>query len=115
MSGTYTEAVERLSRVAGVRGALIVDRDTMVPVVAEVSEDVNGTAASALAASLYARSRQAVGATGFGDLSTVQLEADEGHVLALDAGEVILVVIAHRDAPIGLIRLEARRAAEALA
>ena len=42
----------------------------------------------------------------------MQLEADEGHVIAVDAGELIIVVIAARDAQLGLVRLEAHRAAE---
>ena len=40
----FRSALERLSRVAGVRGALIVDTDAGVPVVAELSADVDGTA-----------------------------------------------------------------------
>jgi len=115
MSDVFAAAAERLSRVGGVRGALIVEKDAAVPVVAELSEGVNGTAVAALAASLFQRTAQASSAAQFGRLSTLQLEADEGHVIVVDADELILVVIADRDAQLGLVRLEAHRAAESLA
>lgn len=114
MSDVYTAATERLSRVSGVRGALIVEKDAAVPVVAELREGVNGTAVAALAASLFRRTAQASDTAQFGRLTTLQLEADEGHVIAVDAGELILVVVAERDAQLGLVRLEAHRAAESL-
>ncbi|MEX1182324.1 MAG: roadblock/LC7 domain-containing protein [Gemmatimonadota bacterium] len=115
MSDIFTAAVERLSRVAGVRGALIVDADTAVPVVAELSDGVNGTAVAALAASLFQRTARASETAQFGRLTTLQLEAEEGHVLVVDAGDVILVVVAEHDAQLGLVRLEAHRAAGSLA
>ena len=115
MSDVYTSAVERLSRVAGVRGAMIVETDTAVPVVQELSEGVNGTAVAALAASLYRRTSQASEAAQFGALATLQLDADDGHVVVVGAGELVLVVIAERSAQLGLVRLEAHRAAESIA
>lgn len=114
MSDAYTTAVRRMSRIAGVRGALVVDLEAGVPVVAELSEGVNGMAVAALTASLFRRSAQAADAADFGALGTLQLEADDGHVVAVDAGEVVLVVVAGREAQLGLVRLEANRAARAL-
>jgi predicted regulator of Ras-like GTPase activity (Roadblock/LC7/MglB family) len=115
MSDVFTATVERLSRIAGVRGALIVESDAGVPVVSELSEGVNGTAVAALAASMFRRTLQATETAQFGRLSTLQLEADAGHVVVVDAGELILVVVAGRDAQLGMIRLEAMRAAQSLA
>jgi predicted regulator of Ras-like GTPase activity (Roadblock/LC7/MglB family) len=97
-----------------VRGALLVDTQAGVPVVSELSEGVNGTAVAALAASLFRRTVEASRNSHFGTLGTLQLEADGGHVLVVDAGELILVVVATRDAQLGLVRLEAHRAAESL-
>ena len=53
MIDVYNAAVQRLSRVSGVRGALLVDAQAGVPVVAELAEGVSGTAVAALAASLF--------------------------------------------------------------
>jgi uncharacterized protein len=114
MSDQFTAAVERLSRVPGVTGALVVEREAGVPVVAELSEGVNGTAVAALTASLFGRTAQASESAQFGRLGTLHLEADDGHVVAVDAGDLILVVVTERDAQLGLVRLEAHRAADSL-
>jgi predicted regulator of Ras-like GTPase activity (Roadblock/LC7/MglB family) len=115
MSDVLAAALERVSRVEGVRGALIVEADAAVPVMAELSEGVNGAAVAALAASLYRRSGQASRAAEFGELTTLHLEADGGHVLIAGAGELILVVVTEHDAQLGLVRIEARNAARTLA
>jgi predicted regulator of Ras-like GTPase activity (Roadblock/LC7/MglB family) len=115
MSDVFAAAVERLTRIAGVLGALIVDRDTAVPVVAELSDGVEGAALAALAASLFQRMRQGAESAQLGRLGTLQLEADAGHVVVADAGELIVVVIAEHGAQLGLVRLEAARAAQSLA
>ena len=51
---------------------------------------------------------------GFGPLQSLHLEADAGHVLVAGAGELIVVVLAAKDAQLGLVRLETLRAAESL-
>jgi predicted regulator of Ras-like GTPase activity (Roadblock/LC7/MglB family) len=114
MSDAFVSTVERLSRIAGVRGALIVEREAAVPVISEVSEGVNGAAVAALAASLHRRMVQACETAGAGSLMTLQLEADHGHVVVAGAGEVVIVVITGKDAQIGLVRVEVLRAAGSL-
>lgn len=114
MSGVYTDAIERLTRVPGVRGALIVETEAGVPVVAELAEGVDGGAIAALASSLFRRTQKAAGTAAFGKLDTLQLEADGGHVVVANGGELLVVVVAERTAQLGMLRLEAHRAAEAL-
>ncbi|HEY0672367.1 MAG TPA: roadblock/LC7 domain-containing protein [Longimicrobiales bacterium] len=114
MSGVYTDAIERLTRVPGVRGALIVETEAGVPVVAELAEGVDGGAVAALASSLFRRTQKAAGTAAFGKLDTLQLEADGGHVVVANGGELLVVVVAERTAQLGMLRLEAHRAAEAL-
>jgi predicted regulator of Ras-like GTPase activity (Roadblock/LC7/MglB family) len=115
MSDPFRTSVERLSRVTGVRGALVVDLEAGIPVSAELSEDVPGTAVAALAANLYRRTNAAAAAAGFGVARTLQLEAAGGHVLVVGAGELVVVVVTEPGAQLGLVRLEAHRAAESLA
>jgi predicted regulator of Ras-like GTPase activity (Roadblock/LC7/MglB family) len=115
MNDLFVAAVERVSHVAGVRGVLLVESEAGVPVVSELREGINETAVAALAASLFRRTAEASETADFGRLNTLQLEADEGHVVAVDAGDMILVVVAEHDAQLGLIRYEAHRAAESLA
>jgi hypothetical protein len=114
MSDAYSSGVARLSRVAGVRGALVVEAATAVPVAAELRDDVNGTALAALAAALYLRTAEASASAQLGSIDSVQLDADEGHVIMVGAGELILIVISERSAQLGMVRLEARRVAAAL-
>lgn len=114
MNERWTGAVERLSRVAGVRGALLVEAEVGLPVLGELSEGVNGTAVAALASSLFRRTAHATEAGQLGELLSMQLDAEDGHVLALGAGSVVLVVITEQAAQLGLVRLEAQRAVEAV-
>ena len=48
-------------------------------------------------------------------LAFLQLDAVEGRLCMIGGDEVVLVVVAERDANVGLIRVEMLRAAEALA
>ena len=114
MSDLFSDALNRVSRVSGVRGAMIVETDAGVPVLSELTEGVEGTAVAALASSLFRRTDQAASTAEFGNVQTMQLEAEGGHVIVCNAGEVLIVVIAEKTAQLGLVRLEAHRAAEAL-
>jgi predicted regulator of Ras-like GTPase activity (Roadblock/LC7/MglB family) len=111
----YGKAIQRLSHVPGIRGALIVEAEAGVPVVSELAEGVNGTAIAALASSLYRRTAHAAAAAEFGELTTMQLDAAEGHIIAAGRGELLIVLVAAPEAQLGLIRFEAQRAAEHLA
>jgi predicted regulator of Ras-like GTPase activity (Roadblock/LC7/MglB family) len=115
VSVDHEKTIHRLSHVPGIRGALIVEADAGVPVVAELAEGVNGTAIAALASSLYRRTANAAAAAEFGELATMQLDAAEGHIIAAGRGDLLVVLVADPEAQLGLIRFEAQRAAERLA
>ena len=110
----FVQVLQRLSRVPGVRGAMIVNIVTGVPIVTKMAKSVQPAPVAALAASLFQRTARAADGVAFGKLDTVQLEADAGHVVVADAGETAVVAVAERGAQLGLIRLEVHRAAEAL-
>jgi predicted regulator of Ras-like GTPase activity (Roadblock/LC7/MglB family) len=114
MSDIYAEALDRLSRVPGVRGAILVETDAGLPVMAELAEGVEGGAVSALAASLFRRTGKAAEAAAFGSVRTLQLEAEGGHMVIANGGELLVVVVAEKNAQLGQVRLEAHRAAETL-
>lgn len=114
MSDIYTEALERLSRVPGVRGALIVETNAGVPVLAELAEGVEGTAVAALASSLFRRTNHAAQTATFGSLRTLQMEGEAGHVIVANGGDLLIVVVTEKTAQLGMVRLEAHRAAQAL-
>jgi hypothetical protein len=114
MSETVNAALARLTRVAGVQGALVVDAEAGVPVASELAADVPETALAALAASLFRRTAEAVQAGGFGAPRTLQLEAKAGHIVVAAAGALFVVVLAEPGAQLGLVRVQVRRAAEEL-
>ena len=114
MSDVFSQALSRLSHVSGVRGALIVEADAGVPVLSELAQGVDGDAVAALASSLYRRTHKAADTAEFGKLRTLQLEAEAGHVIVASGGDMLVVVVAEKNAQLGLVRLEAHRAAEAL-
>lgn len=114
MSDPFRDAVQRLSHVPGVTGAMVVDASAGVAVAEELTPEVSGTAIGALAGALYGRTAQATEVAGFGALNAVHLRAAGGHVLIAGAGDLIVVALVSDDAQIGRVRIEAHRAASAL-
>lgn len=114
MSERLSVTMDRLGRIPGVRGALVADAQAGLPVVAELAGDLAAPALAALAVSAFRRAERAPEAAALGSLETLQLEAERGHVIIAGAGDLVVVVVAEADAQLGLVRLEARRAAEEL-
>ncbi len=116
MTGPLSAGLERLTREPGVRGALLVDREDGLVVAEALMEDLDGAALAALAASLWTRLARAGQAAGRGDPAYAQLEAELGTMLAVPAGEaMLLVAVAEPDANLGMARLELVRAAAEVA
>ena len=106
-------ALDRISRVRGVRGSMFVAADDGLVVAQLLMEGVNGKAVAALAASLARKVGGASGATGAGRLQFVQLAAQGGTLLVAPAAQDLLVVaLADPHVNVGLCRLEMVRAAE---
>ena len=115
MRKSYDDVLDRLSRVAGVRGAMLVDAQAGVPIVAEIAEGIAGSAVAAMAASLVKRAAKASQSAKFGALRTIQLEAADGNLIVANHGDIIAVAVTRPDAQLGLVRVEIRNAVEALA
>lgn len=109
-------ALEPITRVRGVRGAMIVSATEGILVAEAVMEGVNAQAVAALAAGLAARLRRATDAAGRGAPVFIHLEAEAGAILAVPGERDLLVVaVTQADVNVGLVRLELRRAADRLA
>ena len=113
MSGAWAGLLDGITRVRGVRGALLVSADDGL-VVAEASMgDVDGAATAALAGGLITKLGRVTGAIGCAAPRMVLLEAERGGLMAAPAGEgLLLVAVTDADANIGLLRLAMRDAAE---
>ena len=98
----FETALELITRVPGVRGAMLVSA-------------ADGVVA-ALAASLASRLRRSVEGAGRGAPRFMHLTASGGTLLAAPSGEeLILVAVGERSVNAGLVRIEMFRALEILA
>lgn len=115
MAGGFRQALDRITRVRGVRGAMLVAGEDGLIVAESLMEGVRGNAVAALTASLAKRFRRAAETGGAGTPQFLQLQAAQGSLLAVPAPNGILVVaIADADINVGLTRLEMMRAAQAV-
>jgi uncharacterized protein len=114
MTDMVLAAAQGLTRIPGVRGAITVDAEAGVPVASDVASGVDETALAALAGSLFRRAVDAAWATGQGRLQVLQLDAGAGHLVVVGAGPLLIVVLTDRSAQLGLVRVQAARAAEEL-
>jgi predicted regulator of Ras-like GTPase activity (Roadblock/LC7/MglB family) len=114
---TATQTVlDRVTRVPGVRGALVIAATDGLVVAEQLMDGVDGQAAAALTGSLVGRLlRTAEGATMRAP-TLIQLRGEGGSVLAaLGPEDLVLVAVVGPDANLGLARLEMLDAAGKLA
>jgi predicted regulator of Ras-like GTPase activity (Roadblock/LC7/MglB family) len=104
--------LETLTRQRGVTASLVVSERDGIIVDARLPVGAAGERVAALAASLYRKARLSARAAGLGTVGFLQLEATEGRICAVGRGDLVLVVVAARDANVGLIRMEMLRSAE---
>ena len=115
MTATQT-ALDRVTRVPGVRGALVVDATDGLVVAEQLMDGVDGQAAAALTGSLVGRLARATASAGMRPPAFVHLRGDAGSVLAAPGpGDLVLVAVVGPDANLGLARLEMIEAAGRLA
>ena len=101
-----------LTRIHGVRGALVVSREDGLVVADALMDNVDGVAVAALAASLSGRMAGVTEALGQPPPLTWQLQGSEGMLLAAPAGADLLVVaVATPEVNGGELRLGVLRAA----
>lgn len=114
MSEPVDRALDRITRAPGVQGAVVVDTEAGVSVASELAAGVKETALAAMAGSLFRRTADASRSSGFGGVGLLQLDADQGHLVVAGAGPLLVVALTEPGAQLGLVRVEARRAAEEL-
>lgn len=107
--------LDRVTRVPGVRGALLVAATDGLVVAEHLMDGVDGRAAAALAGSLVGRLARTAHAAGHQRPSFVHLKAEAGSVLAAPGNDdLVLVAVVAPDANLGLARLEMIDAASRL-
>ena len=115
MTSPFSSALDALTRLKGVRATLAVSAVDGVAIDSNLQIGQDGSRVAALAASLYRKARKSALAAGLGQTGFMQLEAEDGRLCLLGGDEVVLVVVARREANVGLIRVEMLRQAETIA
>jgi predicted regulator of Ras-like GTPase activity (Roadblock/LC7/MglB family) len=114
-----SKALDMVTRVRGVRGAMLVSAEDGLVVAEQLMEGIKGGAVAALAASLAGRLGRAMQAAGTGSSVFWHLQAEQGALLVvLGSGSstgILVVAVAEPDVNIGLVRLELLKAAEKVA
>lgn len=101
------DLLDRVTRVPGVRGALLVGAADGLVVAEHLMDGVDGRAVAALAGSLVGRLTRTAEQAGHRRPTFVHLRAESGSVLAAPGGDdLVLVAVVASDANLGLARLE---------
>jgi predicted regulator of Ras-like GTPase activity (Roadblock/LC7/MglB family) len=109
----FGPALDVVTRVRGVRGAMLVASEDGLVVAEQLMEGIKGSAVAALAASLSGRLRRAMVAAGLGPSQFWHLQCEGGALLVVPGKAGLLVVaVTEPDVNVGLVRLELLRAAE---
>src|SRR5207249_10450097 len=82
-----SNALDLITRVRGVRGAMLVSAEDGLIVAEQLMEGIKGGAVAALAASLAGRLRRAMEAAGTGTSVLWHLQAEPGAVLVVPGGD----------------------------
>jgi uncharacterized protein len=116
VTARFRGLLDAITRVRGVRGAMIVASEDGLMVADALMEGVRGKAVAALASNLYKKLHRATARAGIGGPKFVQLQAAGGALLVLAAGtEMLLVAVTDPNVNVGLVRLEMLRATEVVA
>jgi predicted regulator of Ras-like GTPase activity (Roadblock/LC7/MglB family) len=109
-------ALDRVTRVPGVRGALIASSADGLVVAEQLMDGIDGRAAAALTGSLVARLGRAAAGAGARAPVFLHLRGEDGSILAAPGtDDLVLVAVVGPDANVGLARLEMLDAAGRLA
>jgi len=115
MTATQT-VLDRVTRVPGVRGALVIAATDGLVVAEQLMDGVDGQAAAALTGSLVGRLVRTAEGAAMRAPTFMQLRGEGGSVLAaLGPDDLVLVAVVGPDANLGLARLEMLDAAGKLA
>lgn len=110
MSTALRETLGVLAAVPGVRAALAATASDGLPAAHVAAFDVDADALAAFATALFNRTRRANASAGYGDTRHLSLDAENGRLFVAMHGELVMVVLAERDAAAGLVRVALQRA-----
>jgi predicted regulator of Ras-like GTPase activity (Roadblock/LC7/MglB family) len=104
-----------IARLPGVRAAVVANEEDGLAAASVSAVDVDVDALAAFAMALFHRARLAGQAAGYGEARFLALDASRGRVLVAAGGSLAIVVLADREAGVGLLRVAMLHAAGDLA
>ena len=114
MATPYSPMLQSLSRQRGVTAALLVSEEDGIVIDANLQIGQSSDRLAAFAAFLFRKARLSASAAGLGAVSFMQLEAPNGRLCAVGAGDLVLVIVAAPAVNVGLVRVELLRSAAEL-
>ena len=112
LDGVLTELITAAS---GITAAAVVSFDGLM-MASALPEDLDEDRVAAMSAALLSLGEQATNGFGCGNLDQLFAEGDDGYVVMLSArDEAVLTAVADREAKLGFILYEMRRAADRIA
>ena len=104
----------KLNKTLGVRGSMVVNRDGIVAA-SDLSDDADETGIGAVTSSILAALESALKRIKMGEFSQFTITGSEGKVSVVDTGQAILLVLLNRDVNMGMVNVEIKEAAAAVA
>lgn len=117
---TFAESIEEILKnlrtvTPDVEGAVLVDKDGL-PIASMLSSGVDDSHVAAMAAAILGIGGRVVDELHKGELSRVLVQGEDGYILFVGAGrETVLTVLTTERAKLGMIFLDANRAAKQIA
>jgi predicted regulator of Ras-like GTPase activity (Roadblock/LC7/MglB family) len=113
VSTRYGRLLDQITKVRGVRGALLVAAEDGIVVAETVMGGIRSSAVAALVGSLVRRIRRAADSVQIGFPEFVHLQTAGGALCAVPVPDgMLLVAVADTEVNIGLLRLALRKTAE---
>lgn len=107
------DVLEELNKTSGVSGSMLVGHDGIV-IAADLQATFEDDTLGALAASITANIKKSMSRLNQPKPDHVTIEAENSKLFITDCEVGVLVVVAEKDANLGLIRLEVRNARKKL-
>jgi len=108
------DILDKLNRVRGVGGSLVISPDGL-PMITALRQGTDETATSATLGNLLGAAQRLGEQLGLGGTKSLQTIASAGGLLILPAGPAFLAILMDPTANLALLQLEARPFAERLA
>lgn len=109
MSAPLRKLLSDLTRLDGVKGALVVSKDGMVLDAVVPAKDIDAEDLGASVSQAVSVAEKIGGAFELGSPKILSLEYDEGMIVIGDLGEHFVMVIADNTAMVGMLRNEIRK------